>query len=97
MPHIILTEEQARILTQSGGRVEVRDIEGNLLGHAALELTPEEIALLKARGRSAGPWYSGEEVQRHLKGLEEAWEREGGFDKERMHELLKQMRAKRAG
>jgi hypothetical protein len=95
MSHIVLTEEQAQFLRGARGRVEVRDTQGRLLGHMIPELTPEEIAVLKNRGRSSGPWYSGEEVQQRLQALQEAWDREGGFDEARMHELLAQLRAAR--
>jgi hypothetical protein len=63
-----------------------------------LEFPPEEIA--EARRRAAnksGPWYTGDEVRQHLQALEEAWEREGGFDRERMRELLREIRARRQG
>ena len=45
----------------------------------------------------AAPWLTGEQVQETLRILEERWQREGPFDQVRMHELLQEIRAARAG
>ena len=54
MPHIVLTEEQARVLADASGPVEVRDAEGRILA-CFTPLTAEEmevIARLQKRPRS---------------------------------------------
>jgi hypothetical protein len=93
MNKIILTEEQLQVLHQSNSPVPVCHPQGKVLGTVDPDLTPEFIAEMKRRAASPGPWYTGEQVRRHLEALQEAWDREGGFDKARMHELLEQIRA----
>jgi hypothetical protein len=93
MPELILTDEQARIVTQAMGPVSVRDAKGTMLGRIEPTLTPEMIAELKRRARSPGPWYTGEQVQARLRALQEEWDRTGGFDEAHMLELLKRLDA----
>lgn len=91
MPELILTEDQAKIVTQALGPVTVRDATGNVLGHIEPKLTPEMIAELKRRAASPGPRYTGEQVQARLRALQEEWDRTGGFDKAYMRDLLKRL------
>jgi uncharacterized protein YmfQ (DUF2313 family) len=94
MPEVILTEDQARIVTQAlGNRVKVRDAAGRDLGHIEPKLTPEMIAELKRRGASPGPFFTGAQVQARLRALQEEWDRTGGFDEAYMHEFLKRLDA----
>jgi hypothetical protein len=93
MPELILTEEQARIVTGSFGRVTVRDGTGQELGHIEPKLTPEAIAELKRRAASPGPWYAGAQVQGRLQALQEEWDRTGGFDEAYAQEFLKRLNA----
>lgn len=94
MTEIILTPEQAALLAQAPGRVAVRDPKGNLIGHfEPFILTPEEIAELKRRAASPGPWYTGSQVQARLQALQEEWERTGGFDEAYMQEFLERLNA----
>lgn len=89
MAELILTEEQARILAKAGGRVTVRDPRGIVVGSLEPSLSPEEIAELKRKARSPGPFYTGGQVQACLQELEEEWQRTGGFDQAHMAEFLK--------
>jgi hypothetical protein len=94
MPQIILTEEQARIVAQATGSVEVRTPEGKSIG-AFSPLSPEEIeviALCKRRMARGGPRYSAAEVRARLLRLEEISRREP-LDKALVMELLRRMRA----
>ena len=92
---IVLTEEQMKVLLQTiYTEVEVSDPEGNVLGTVRPDGSSAYIAELKRRGKSNGRRFSGKEVQNHLKLLEEAWEREGGFDEARMREILDEIRCK---
>ena len=61
MPEVILSEEQARVVGEAFGPVVVRDPKGNVIGHLEPKLTPEQIAELKRRAESPGPWYTGEQ------------------------------------
>ncbi len=93
MSKIVLTEEQMNVLREATAPVPVYSPQGIILGTVDPELTPEFIAEMKRRAASSNRWYTGEQVRRHLQALEEAWEREGGFDEARMRELLEQIRA----
>jgi hypothetical protein len=94
MPHIVLTEEQARVLADASGPVEVRDAEGRTLA-CFTPLTAEEmevIARLQKRPRSTERGVPSAEVQAHLRKLEEIDQREG-LDAARAKDLLRRMRA----
>ncbi len=88
MSELILTEEQAKIVTQSWGPMPVRDPNGKVLGRLEPTLTPEMIAEFKRRAASPGPWYTGKQVQARLQALQQEWDRIGGFDEAHMHAFL---------
>ena len=94
MPELILTDEQARLVAQARDRLPVRDGKGNLVGHLEpFDLSPEEIARLKRRAASPGPWFTGEQVQSRLRALQEEWDRTGGFDEAYMRDFLERLDA----
>ena len=70
MPYIIIDDEQARILAESNGQVEVRDRAGQHLGYVSLDFSAEEIAEAKRRLASDEPRYTTREVLEHLQNLE---------------------------
>lgn len=88
---ITLTEEQLRILQESGGQAGVVDAQGNAYTPIRLELTAEQIAEMKRRAASPGPWYTGAQVQARLKALEAEWERTGGFDEAYMRAFMQRL------
>jgi hypothetical protein len=91
MPDLILNEEQAKIVTQTFGPILVRDATGKVLGHVEPKPTPEQIAELKRRAASPGPWYTGEQVQARLQALQAEWDRTGGFDEAYLRTFLKRL------
>jgi uncharacterized protein YmfQ (DUF2313 family) len=93
MAELILTEEQAKVVTQAFGPVPVRDPNGQMLGHVEPKLTAEMIAELKRRAASPGPWFTGEQVQARLRALQDEWDRTGGFDEAYMREFLARLDA----
>jgi hypothetical protein len=97
MLQLVLTDEQAKIVTQAFGPLSVHDATGKVLGHLEPLLTPEMIAELKRRAASPGPWFTGEQVQARLQALEQEWDRTGGFDEAYMHEFLKRLDAADSG
>ena len=92
MERIILTDEQMKQISETHSPVPVCDPKGNVLGSVDPDLRPEFIAELK-RPAAPGPRYSSEQVRNHLRLLQEAWDREGPFDKERMLDILDAIRA----
>jgi hypothetical protein len=94
MPHIVLTDEQARIVREAGDGVEVRDAAGRILAFLQpldakdLELITE----IQRRGPDPGPRIPSAKVQEHLRKLDEIRQREG-LDQEKMLDLLRRMRA----
>jgi hypothetical protein len=94
MPHIVLTEEQARILAQAGESLEVRDPKGEAVAYLspldAFEL--ESIRLWKETRDNPGPGIPSEQVQDHFRRLEVIRQREG-MDIDKALELLRKMRA----
>jgi hypothetical protein len=92
MAEIVLTEEQAAIYRQAKEPVRVRDSHGIILGALDPGLTPEFIAEMKRRAASPGPWFTSEQVRRHLQALKEAWDREGPLNERRMREIVAEVR-----
>lgn len=94
MPHIVLTEEQARILAQAQGPVAVRDPQGRTLA-SVTPFDPGEVEAIE-RSKQAlaagGPGIPSAEVQAHLRKLEEISRREE-LDEAKVLELLRRMRA----
>ncbi len=66
MARITIDEQQARILLESSGEIEVRDRHGNRLEYAACSFSAEEIAEAKRRLASSGPWYTTQQVLDHF-------------------------------
>jgi hypothetical protein len=92
MPHIVLTQEQAAILSKALEPVELRDSEGRVLARVLSPL--DEAALARFRDREGKPrrYYPAAEVEARLKKLEEISQRET-LDPIRVRELLDRMRA----
>src|SRR5262249_35775278 len=93
MSHIVLTEEQARIIELARGPLEARDPQGRPIAHV-MPLGPEDVEMI-ARSRESqalgGPRVpSG--VQAHLRRLEEIAQEED-LDEARVLDLLRRMRA----
>jgi|SRR5262245_18097893 len=89
MPHIILTEEQARVLAESPQGVEVQNPQGQALAFLK-PFSPEDAVLIaeaKRRLASPGPRIPSERVQAFLEKLHEIDEREG-IDREKVQALL---------
>lgn len=94
MNRIVLTQEQANQISGLEP-VEVCDPDGNVIGVLPPALTPEELARIPRAKDHQGPWVTGEQVRQTLQTLEEAWEREGPFDRARLKVIIEQIRAAR--
>ena len=66
MSQIILNGDQVRTLEAATNTVEIRDIDGRLLGYVSPVPTAAVIAEAKRRAASSGPWRTSEEVMARL-------------------------------
>ena len=87
MTRIVLTEEQAKLLSLTEP-VHVCDPKGHVLVVIPPELTLDELASIRRSSDSKGPRVSSEQVHQMLQALEEAeWQREGLSGKSGAEEL----------
>lgn len=93
MQQIILTDEQAKVVTSALNPVAVCDGKGRILGTITPIWTEKDIVEAKRRAASSGPWYTGKQVQARLQALQQEWDRTGGFDEKYMHEFLQRLDA----
>jgi len=94
MPEIQLTAEQWQVVSASSGPVKVCAPTGQRLGEIGPPLTEEEIAEFRHRVATPGPTYTWAQTLRHLKLLDEALKNEPGYTKERMFEILEEIRTR---
>jgi len=52
MPHIVVDDRQAKIISEAAQTVEIRDQHGNHLGYVAHPFTDEDFAVAKRRLQS---------------------------------------------
>jgi hypothetical protein len=94
MKEIILTEDQAKTLTESKEPVEIRDAAGSFV----VRVDPLDAAALAGHRRrkqqkSGGETIPGSRVRAHLDALQAEWERTGGFDEVHLRSFLDKIRA----
>ena len=70
MQHLIVSDEQARIISQSSEGIEIRDRNGKYLGYVAHGFSDEDITIAKDRMASDEPRHTTREVLNHLRSLE---------------------------
>ena len=70
MPHIVVNDEQAKIISESAVSIEIRDRSGKHLGYVAHGFTDEDVAIAKQRMASDEPRYTTQQVLEHLQSLE---------------------------
>jgi hypothetical protein len=70
MTEIVVSHEQARIITEASAGVVVRDPDGNFLGYITLTFTVREIAAARIAAASEQPRYTTREVLDHLRSLQ---------------------------
>ncbi len=71
MPHIVVDDEQAKIISESAESIEIRDRNGRHLGYVAHGFTEEDIAVAKQRMASDEPRYTTQQVLNHIQTLEQ--------------------------
>ena len=94
MADITLTTDQWDIVRRSASAVRVLSPQGDLVATVEPELTPAEIEQIKREIDSSDETFTAEHVRNTLSFLEDAWQKEGGFGKERMRELVAEFDAK---
>jgi hypothetical protein len=70
MPHIVVDDQQAKLISEATESVEIRDPRGICLGYVTQGFTDEDIAIAKGRLASDEPRYTTQEVLEHLRTLE---------------------------
>jgi hypothetical protein len=71
MPHIVVDDEQAKVIAESTETIEIRDQQGKHLGYVAHGFSAEDIAIARRRMASDEPRYTTQQVQDHLRSLEQ--------------------------
>lgn len=71
VPHIVVDDRQAKIISEAGQTVEILDQHGNHLGYVAHPFTDEDIAVAKRRLQSDEPRFTTQEVFSHLRSSEQ--------------------------
>ena len=66
MHHIVVDDEQAKLISESTGDIEIRDRNGKRLGYVVHGFTEEDIAIAKRRMVSDEPRYTTQQVLDHL-------------------------------
>ncbi len=94
MSDITLTADQWDVVRRSATAVRVLSPDGDLVTTVESELTPAEIERIKQEIDSDDETFTAEHVRNTLSFLEDAWQKEGGFDKDRMRELVAEFDAK---
>jgi hypothetical protein len=69
MLHIVVDDQQAKLISEATESVEIRDPRGRHLGYVAHGFTIEDIAIAKQSLASDEPRYTTREVLDHLRSL----------------------------
>ena len=88
MTNIVLTPDQMKLYNEATAPIQICDPYGKVLATFSPDYSKAFIAMLKQRARTPGKTYTSEQVSRMLKALDEVWQREGPFGKERMMEIV---------
>jgi hypothetical protein len=62
MRHIVVDDQQAKIITEATEAIEIRDSQGRHLGYVVHWFSDEGIAIAKERHASDGPYFTTQEV-----------------------------------
>jgi hypothetical protein len=70
MHHIVVDDQQAKLISEATESVEIRDPRGRHLGYVAHGFTDEDVAIGLDRLASNEPRHTTQEVLDHLRSLE---------------------------
>ena len=71
MVQIVLSGDQVQAVVHAQGQVQLCDEQGNVLGYVARGPSQVQVAEAIDKIGSEGPWYTTEQVLRHLDSLEQ--------------------------
>ncbi len=89
MKHIVLNDEQIRILSQAAGAVEARTPDGKCLGYIDFTFEEKIVEECKRLRESSKRSFSSQQVKAHFRALEEAANQ--GATEDQLWALLKQL------
>jgi hypothetical protein len=69
MEHIVVDDQQAKLISEATESVEIRDPRGRHIGYVAHGFADEDMALAKQRMASDQPRYTTQEVLDHVRSL----------------------------
>jgi hypothetical protein len=70
MQHIVVDDQQAKLISEATESVEIRDSRGRHLGYVAHGFSDEDIAVAKQRSSSEEPRYKTQDVLDQLRSLD---------------------------
>lgn len=68
--HIVVDEQQARLIAEATESIEIRDLHGRHLGYVAHGFTAEDFSVARQRLASDAPRRTTREVLDHLRSIE---------------------------
>jgi hypothetical protein len=69
MTHIVVDDQQARLITQTTEFIEIRDRAGQHLGYVAHSFSADDVVIAKQRAASSEPRFTTAQVLSHLETL----------------------------
>jgi hypothetical protein len=69
MTHIVVDDQQAKLIAECAESIEIRDRKGQHLGYVAHGFTDEDIAIAKLRASSGESRYTTKQVVDHLRSM----------------------------
>ena len=70
MLHITVDDEQARLISETAGSIEIRDRNGMHLGYVAHGFSEEDLSIARQRAASIQPCFTTQQVVDYLGSLE---------------------------
>jgi hypothetical protein len=70
MPHIVVDDQQVKLIEEANESVEIRDLRGRHIGYVAHGFTAEDFGIAKQRSVSDEPRFTTKQVLEHLQSLE---------------------------
>ena len=69
MQHIVVDDQQAKLISEAKESVEIRDLKGRHIGYVAHGFTDQDILIARQRMVSDQPRYTTEQVLDHVRSV----------------------------